>query len=256
MWVLGLFANKTIGDEIYENVPNHKKKGPLFRLFRIRFGILLDSFPWFLWSKHLHLFRKINRWLQNNFDNWKNYFSLENDFWKITGFQMYHWLLGMNICVLFDYFKVYTMLIALKNTVWFIVSTTSLPFLSKMSRWTAKSAGSVTGAEVILFVNIGCKKCQNLWFKRTFYDLEELLKRESFSKVMVESSHWELDDKYSKGTIGWFNEWYSISIFTWRHVILHLYISHTVGFTESVSPEMLRHPAWEDRDWTYVWYRQ
>ena len=164
---------------------------------------------------------------------------------------MYHWLLGMDICVLFDYFKVYTMLIALKNTVWFIVSATSLQFLSKMSRWTAKSAGSFPGAEAILFVNIG-QIVKNVKIS----DLEELLKRESFSKVRVESSHWELDDKYSKGTIGWFNEWYSISIFTWRHVILHLYISHTVGFTESVSPEMLRHPAWEDRDWTYVWYRQ
>ena len=62
---------------------------------------------------------------------------------------MYHLLLGMNICVLFDYFKVYTMLIALKNTVLFIVSTTSLPFLSKMSRWSAKSAGSVIVAMVI-----------------------------------------------------------------------------------------------------------
>ena len=91
---------------------------------------------------------------------------------------MYYWLLGMNICVLFDYFKVYTMLIALKNTVWFIVSATSLQFLSKMSRWTAKSAGSFPGAEAILFVNIG-QIVKNVKIS----DLEEVLKRESFSKV-------------------------------------------------------------------------
>ena len=203
-------------------------KAPSYRLFYIRFDILLDSFSWFSWSKYLHLFHKINRWLQNSFDNWKNYFSLGHDFWKRTDFQMCRWLPGKNIWALFDSYNVYTILIALKNTVLFIVSATLLLFLSKMSCWKAKSAGSVTGAVVIFLVKRNFQKYQNFWLKSTlkcFCANSVINLRRAINMI----------------------QWYPMSIFTCVHV--KFYIFHTAIFARNVETSNMRKswvtwPSW------------